>query len=189
MKRRTCGFLVIVGVFMFAKGAWIPAKAFAAQVLLQSAWEKSLQDGEVHKPWPWADTHPVARLSAPEHAVDLIALAGDAGSSLAFGPGHVSMSGEPGSRDTVVFGGHRDTHFRFLERVVAGDTFVLQSVQGERITYRVEGMEVTDSRESRLRVEEDSNMLALVTCYPFDALRAGGPLRYVVSARATEVSL
>ena len=26
--------------------------------------------------------------------------------------------------------------------------------------------------------------LTLITCYPFDALRAGGPLRYVVTAKA-----
>ena len=189
MSRRTCTLLVVAGVLMLARGAWIPAKAFAAQVLLQNAWEKSLADGGVHKPWPWADTHPVARLSAPAHGVELIALAGSAGSSLAFGPGHVAGSGAPGSRDTVILGGHRDTHFRFLERVETGETLVLQNPAGQQVVYRVERAEVTDSRVSRLRVEQDSGLLALVTCYPFDALTAGGPLRYVVSARAVEVSL
>ena len=37
------------------------------------------------------------------------------------------------------------------------------------------GNRVLDARQQRL---------TLVTCYPFDALRAGGPLRYVVTATA-----
>jgi len=189
MSRRVCALLVLAGALMLARGAYIPAKAFAAQALLQSAWQKSREDGGVHKPWPWADTHPVARLSAPRHGVDLIALAGSSGSSLAFGPGHMSRSGAPGSRDTVVFGAHRDTHFRFLEQVEPGDTLILESAGGERVVYYVEGAEVADASETRLRFEEDTGILALVTCYPFDALSAGGSLRYVVSAKAVGASL
>jgi sortase A len=30
---------------------------------------------------------------------------------------------------------------------------------------------------------EEGDSLQLVTCYPFDSLRPGGPMRYVVSAR------
>ena len=32
-------------------------------------------------------------------------------------------------------------------------------------------------------LDTQQSMLSLVTCYPFDALEAGGPLRYVVTAR------
>ena len=32
-------------------------------------------------------------------------------------------------------------------------------------------------------LDTDSAILSLVTCYPFDARDAGGPLRYVVTAR------
>ncbi len=35
-----------------------------------------------------------------------------------------------------------------------------------------------------LSLSSEGSALVLVTCYPFDALRPGGPLRYVVTARA-----
>src|SRR5690606_25926119 len=70
-----------------AQPAWLQAKAALAQVLLQSAWSQSRDSGDAVKPWPWADTHPVARLSVPRLAIDQIVLAGDAGRVLAFGPG------------------------------------------------------------------------------------------------------
>jgi sortase A len=34
----------------------------------------------------------------------------------------------------------------------------------------------------------DAPMLTLVTCYPFDAIVPGGPLRYVVTAVARTVA-
>jgi sortase A len=43
---------------------------------------------------------------------------------------------------------------------------------------------VLDSRRDRLVIEADRPMLTLLTCYPFDALLPGGPLRYVAIAEA-----
>ena len=40
---------------------------------------------------------------------------------------------------------------------------------------------MVDSRTAVLRAA-DGPALALLTCYPFDTLRAGGPLRWVVTA-------
>jgi hypothetical protein len=56
----------------------------------------TLSGGETVKPWPWADTWPIARLSAPRHGVDLFVLAGATGRTLAFGPGHVDGTARPG---------------------------------------------------------------------------------------------
>jgi sortase A len=187
MRRRLALSLALAAVAVLAHGAYLPAKARVAQGLLQHAWTKTLEQGEPNRPWPWADTHPVARLRAPEHDVDLIVLAGATGSSLAFGPGHVAHSGVPGSDDTVVFGGHRDTHFRFLQRLAVGDALEVQAADGRVRRYRVAGAEVTDSSDSVLRLDDDSKTLALVTCYPFDALRAGGTQRYVVSAHGVSL--
>jgi sortase A len=49
--------------------------------------------------------------------------------------------------------------------------------------YRVETREVVDASAQSLSVEVGEERLLLVTCYPFDALQANGPLRYVVGAR------
>ena len=41
---------------------------------------------------------------------------------------------------------------------------------------------IVDSRRKALPLSDSVERLLLVTCYPFDALAPGGPLRYVVSA-------
>jgi sortase A len=46
----------------------------------------------------------------------------------------------------------------------------------------VEEVALVDSRTAVIRVEPGATALVLITCYPFDALAAGGPLRYVVTA-------
>jgi sortase A len=41
---------------------------------------------------------------------------------------------------------------------------------------------VVDHREAWVAEDAGDTRLTLVTCYPFDAIRPGGPLRYVVTA-------
>ena len=106
--------LLCLGFWQFGQGAYIPAKAWLAQELMQRAWDRASAGEERVAPWPWADTWPVARLTAEARGVDLIVLAGGSGRTLAFGPGHLSASAMPGDIGNAVIGGHRDTHFQFL---------------------------------------------------------------------------
>lgn len=171
--------LLLAGGWQLASAAWIHVKAALAQVLLRDALEASLRDGAAHRPWPWADTWPVARLSAPGLQVDLVVLAGFSGQALAFGPGMVR---DPGG--ALVLSGHRDTHFRFLRRVAVGDRLAVHPVHGPRREYRVTGLSVRDYRDRDALAGADGDSVVLVTCWPFEALDAGGPLRLVVHARA-----
>jgi sortase A len=109
--------LLAIGGWQVWEGSWIYAKARLAQILLQRAWSLALAGEAMPKPWPWADTWPVARLRMQHPSVDLIVLAGAYGRTLAFGPGHVTSSALPGQEGTVMLTGHRDTHFRFLKEV------------------------------------------------------------------------
>ena len=175
--------LLLVGMHQMAGAGVIKAKAWLAPLLIAGAWHKTLlSDGIAVKPWPWADTWPVARLRAPAQDVDLLVLAGDSGNALAFGPGHTLASAQLGSNGLAVIGGHRDTHFAFLQQLQTGDVLQLQLPSGELRQYRVLGTRVVDADREALPATGDSEQLLLVTCYPFDALRAGGPLRYTVSA-------
>ncbi|MCW5214848.1 class GN sortase, partial [Desulfobulbus sp. US5] len=89
-------FPAIVGMICFGNGLWIHGKALLAQVLLQRAWAQTQVRGESVKPWPWADTWPVARLRTEKYNQDLIVLAGQSGQALAFGPGMLEVGGKPG---------------------------------------------------------------------------------------------
>ena len=64
------------------------------------------------------------------------------------------------------------------------DSFIME-VNGEQRRYRVSAMRVADTRREALALADD-DALWLVTCWPFDALQAGGPQRYVVSAEPVE---
>lgn len=174
--------VLALGFWQLGQGAYLPAKAWLAQELLQRAWRETQDGAPRTRPWPWADTWPVARLKTLGGDRDLIVLAGATGRTLAFGPGHLSASALPGERGTSVIAGHRDTHFRFLESLAVGEDLVVERADGAETLYRIFDTDVVDATRARLVLDDRRTLLTLVTCYPFDALRAGGPLRYVVSA-------
>ena len=111
--------LLCRGFWQLGQGAYIPAKAWLAQELMQHAWTRAGEGEARPVPWPWADTWPVARLSAMAGDVNLIVLAGGSGRTLAFGPGHLSASAMPGTAGNSVIAGHRDTHFNFLQHLTS----------------------------------------------------------------------
>jgi len=186
MKKRLLGYaaliLCLAGLSLTVKATYIHAKAGLAGYLLRSSWQEALEKGDTVRPWPWADTWPVARLIIPEHKIDLVVLEGDSGNVLAFGPGHMMLSSLPGQPGNAIISGHRDTSFRFLEWVRVGDRITLQTREGSMVFFRVVATQVIDAAVLDMNVEADIPLLTLVTCYPFDAVVPGGPQRYLVFA-------
>lgn len=176
----TC--LLCLGFWQFGQGAYIPAKAWVAQELMQRAWRRAETGEEQAAPWPWADTFPIARMTAKGGDIDLIILEGGSGRTLAFAPGHMSASVLPGEIGNTIIAGHRDTHFQFLQYMKKGESILLETTEGRKYLYQVTGIDVVDSRRGSLVLDTESPMLSLVTCYPFAAHEAGGPMRYVVTA-------
>jgi sortase A len=137
--------------------------------------------GEAYaKPWPWADTWPVARLRAPQHAIDLYVLAGANPRALAFGPAVVGGTSLEKDRGVTVIAGHRDTHFHFLKALRPGHEITLDVPGQSRRRYKVTGTEILDTRTARLIADVDDSRLVLATCYPFETLTPGGSERYLV---------
>ena len=189
LTRHRAGLIVGVvfcaaGFALFGGAGYIHAKAWLAEALLDRAWEQRLNGAGLAdtRPWPWADTAPLARLQVPRLDIDRIVLAGASGRTLAFGAAHLDGTAEPGDRGNSVITGHRDTHFAFVRHLRSGDALRLQAVDGEWQTYRITGSEVFDARTARLDPATDRTILTLVTCYPFDAVVPNGPLRYAVFA-------
>jgi len=195
---RKISSLIIVLLFstslwQLAAAGWIQSKAIIAQQLLNHSWHKTLNNKTIkskpfknkkvviQKPWPWADTWPVAKLIMPQHNIEQIILAGDSGSSLAFAPGYSLASSLPNSQGTTVISAHRDTHFNFLKDIKVDEMFFLQTVS-ETVGYRVYDLQIVDSKTYTIQTDTDDKTLILVTCYPFDAITTGGTLRYLVFA-------
>lgn len=180
LRRIAAWLLLAAAGALLAQAGWIHAKAELAQQLLERAWQRSLAGEADSKPWPWADTRPVARIAVPALGVSQIVLAGDSGRTLAFGPGWAEASSAPGDFGTSVISGHRDTHFAWLGKLQPGDAIDLEGLSGSR-RYRVARVQRADAVEHRLAVGE-ADELWLVTCWPLDGVTSGGSERYLVKA-------
>jgi sortase A len=181
VKRLTIAVLALAGTVLLGQGAWIHVKAQLGQALLFRAWSERQHTGQQVAPWPWADTWPVARLRSRRVKTDQLVLAHASGRNLAWGPTHVAPSALPGSMGHSIISGHRDTHFRFLAKLRVGDTLDLEYLTGQ-VSYEVIATEIIDLRVEPVLLEPEQAMLTLVTCYPFDAISANTPFRYLVHA-------
>ena len=185
LRLGSAGVLLAIGSWHAGHAAWIEVKAQLAQILIRRAWRQESGTGDT-PPWPWADTHPVARLLVPRRGVDTFVLAGASGRTLAFGPGHLDGTSSPGARGNAVISGHRDTHFAFLRRLERGDLIVVEARDGRLRRFVVASTRIVDRSDLTVVADVGDTRLTLVTCYPFDALQPGGPLRYVVTALAVD---
>lgn len=178
--------LAVAGLVFFAWGAYIPAKAWAAQMLLEHAWDQARANqapsGMLARPWPWADMTPVARLGIDRLGGSNIVLAGASGSTLAFGPGHVDGTALPGQPGHSVVSAHRDTHFAYLKDARIGDLIRVEQPSGAESGFRIVERRVIDTRSEQVMLHPETNLLTLITCYPFEDWTPGGPLRLIVTA-------
>jgi len=159
--RKLSLLICLVGASIFGDGLYTGGKAIVAQSLMERAWAKTAASGEVHLPWSWMDAYPA---------------------------GPAIVSGTQGT-DTLAIAAHKNTQFKTLKDLKQGDIVHLEPPQGEPITYRVTHMDILDSRIDGITIAEAAttpSRLALITCYPFDAVSFNGPMRYVVYAEKVE---
>lgn len=172
--------LCVIGLVFMARGVLIPAKAWVAQILLDRAFDESISQKRPIKPWLWADTAPVARISLPRLGVSEIVLSGGSGQAMAFGPTLLPVGRQ---RPVSIMAAHRDTHFAFMKQARKGDVIDVQSIDGLTRHYRISGFQIV--RWDRFAYPRDPArpLLALTTCYPLGATEHG-PLRLVAWAEA-----
>lgn len=190
---------LLLGIYQFSGGLYIFAKAELAQLLIANAWHKNLNSTADHKPWPWADTHPVAELTIKDQK--WYVLAGASGRNLAFAPSHVSATPIPGEKGNSVIVGHRDTQFNSLKMLQQGDIIEVKNKHSSQ-KYQVTMLRValhTQLEYLQRHTVNDSFLdnsffddsfyneppsLTLITCYPFDSLLPNPSHRYIVRATA-----
>ncbi len=183
-RRLMIGLFVLLGMGLLAQGSGMRIKAVLAQWLIARSWAETVaHHAQPAKPWPWADITPIARLSAPRLGVEQYIMNDDSGEALAFGAGFMPESAAPGGAGHSVLAGHRDSHFAFLAELKIGDVLSVENRFGEQREYTVRYLQVVDTRvQAQVNIQPQEDRLTLITCYPFDALVPGGPLRYVVEA-------
>ena len=101
--------------------------------------------------------------------------------NLAFGPAWHSESFLPKENKVTAISGHRDSHFIYIKNLEIGDIIKIQDLNKNWYTFKIEEFLIVNVKEE-LTINEN-NRLLLITCYPFDAILSGTPLRYIVSAK------
>jgi len=178
--------LVLLAALPAADATYMIGKAKLAQILIARAWQSETKPAV---PWPWADTYPVARIVGPSIDLEAWVLAGASGHALSFGPGLADGSVAIGQPGVVMIAGHRDTDFKPLKQLIIDDNIFLEDRSKSLFTYRVSDISIADARYDSIAASTTQSTLVLVTCYPFDAVTAGGPLRYVIQAKLVSESV
>jgi len=184
--------ILIAGTCLTGRAIYLHAKADLAGLLIRRAWKQSARSGEPHAPWPWADTHPVARLRIPRLNYDEIVLDAATPRTLAFGPARLlsgAALGEPGNLELA---GHRDSWFEPLQGVTLGDTIELEWYDTRRSglrtrTYIVDDIRVVAPEDVSQLAPTSDDALTLVTCYHFGR-SPRSPQRFMVRALPASTS-
>jgi sortase A len=122
----------------------------------------------------------VGKLDVPRIGISVMVLQGIEPHTLTVGAGHVPGTPPPGADGNVAIAAHRDTFFRKLERIVAGDSIRLSTAL-RTYEYVVDSTEIVDPEDTRVMESRALPELTLITCYPFYFVGAA-PKRFVVHA-------
>ena len=122
----------------------------------------------------------LTKLSIPRIKLEDVVLEGVDSHALLLGPGHMEGSAEPGMAGNAVIAGHRDTFFRHVHKLHAGDdVFVLRD--GHRFHYVVTTRKIVKPQDLSVLKSSSKSQLTLITCYPTHAI-GPAPERLVIVA-------
>jgi len=122
----------------------------------------------------------IGRLEIPRLGLSAVVLEGSDTGTLRLGVGRLASSSLPGEPGNVVLAAHRDTFFRPLRNIRAGDQISLRTPQGT-FPYTVDWTKVVDPSDTGVLQPTPAPSLTLVTCYPFSYI-GPAPQRFIVRA-------
>jgi sortase A len=146
------------------------------------AWQDSLKNNKLSKPWKSADFYMIGELTVPKLKISRVILNSVSGEALAWSIGRVNNIGTSSDNEPVILAGHRDSHMQFMSKLNVGDTVRLMMTDGVLKTYEISQLEVTDKPELKLLSNSiNSDSLILTTCWPFQSIK-NGQKRYLIFA-------
>ena len=180
--------LVIVGATCLL---WAGATALSA-IAYQVEQSVSLERRDYSSPRPESDrvvqgietpieaSTPIGRLEIPRIGLSVVVAEGDDDNTLKMAVGHLPDTPLPWQEGNTALAGHRDTFFRPLRRIQAGDEIRFATGHGT-FRYRVVRHTVVEPDELWVLDASPAAALTLITCYPFDYV-GPAPRRFIVHA-------
>ncbi|WP_321475065.1 class D sortase [uncultured Paludibaculum sp.] len=122
----------------------------------------------------------IGRIEIPRLGLEVIVMEGVDHATLRRAAGHIPGTALPGQAGNVGISGHRDTFFRPLRNIRNNDLINIITPLGD-YRYRVVSSDVVDPRNVAVLASSASEILTLVTCYPFYFV-GPAPDRFIVRA-------
>ena len=192
-------FFLIVGILAAGYVAFIYAARFFHQADQVRSFERALAYPPPLAPVSVAGsstarptTNPpigslIGKIFIPRLGITAIVDEGVDSTTLTLSVGHIPSTALPGQPGNVGIAGHRDTFFRPLRNIQRNDIITLTTLRGD-YRYRVVSIKVTSPYDIAVLGSDESEVLTLVTCYPFYFV-GSAPERFIVRAeRVTYLS-
>jgi sortase A len=130
--------------------------------------------------------HAWGRIEVPRLRLDALVAEGIDPATLRVAVGHVPDTAFPDEIGNVALAGHRDSFFRPLRDLTAGDVVRLTTPLGT-FSYEVDSIAIVAPDRTDVIAYRAERVLTLVTCYPFTYV-GRAPQRFVVRARLLQPS-
>lgn len=105
------------------------------------------------------------RLAIPKIDLSAIVVDGTTRKQLKNGPGRMIGTPLPGEAGNSVISAHRDTFFRHIYELKAGDEIDVQR-NGKALKFEVTGKKIVDPDDLSVLKQTEDPQLTLITCYP-----------------------
>jgi sortase A len=123
----------------------------------------------------------LGKIEVESLGVSVVVMEGTSNKTLRRAVGHIAGTALPGGPGNVGIAGHRDTFFRPLRKIQPDDIITLTAL-GRIYRYRVVSTKVVSPDDVSVLNSDGSEILTLVTCYPFYYV-GSAPERFIVRAR------
>jgi sortase A len=175
--------LLVSGLFALGYAAWVVTDEHAYQTAERERFEgERLRDsGGGEQAQAPVEGRSLGEIEIRRLGLIAMVVHGESAAILRRAVGHLPDTALPGERGNVVLAGHRDTFFRPLKDVRAGDAIRLRTRTAD-FDYVVESMSVVSPSDLHVLEPTGDHTLTLITCFPFVYLGAA-PDRFVVRAR------
>jgi sortase A len=122
----------------------------------------------------------IGRIDIARLGLSLVVMEGTSARTLRHALGHIEGTSLFGDHGNIGLSGHRDTLFRPLKDIRQGDVIVATTPVGE-YRYRVVSTKIVSPENTSVLDSDGSDILTLVTCYPFYFV-GPAPNRFIVRA-------
>ena len=187
------GFFLLAGLLAVGYVASVYAESFVHQADESRNFERALAQSPQLVPKTVAElsiTDPaikprigsiIGKIWIPRLGITAIVDEGINHKTLSLSVGHIPSTALPGQSGNIGIAGHRDTFFRSLRHIEREDMITLTTLRGE-FRYRVVSIKVVGPSDvAVLESDGGSEILTLVTCYPFYYV-GSAPDRFIVRA-------